>query len=216
MKRNIIKTIAIFIISTFIFNTAALAVDISSTEASGKISENVSAKLIEMSDNDKISVYIYFADTSEEVMSTMATKHADLFAAYTVATEKTSANLNAAPLTLPNDQQISSENDTNLQTAIQTKRELYKSHYSANNTELLTKYCDNESILYVSSYAPMAIVSVTKKELKQLLSDTSVANISLFENAKLSNSSLDNGNLTSRAGYVRDYYGNKGNGVKIG
>ena len=87
MKRTIIKIFAIFIISTFIFNSAALAVDISSTETInknseivstkpieisdtvslsaddssaetiGKISENVSAKLIEMSDNDKISVY---------------------------------------------------------------------------------------------------------------------------------------------------------------
>ena len=246
MKRTIIKIFAIFIISTFIFNSAALAVDISSTETInknseivstkpieisdtvslsaddssaetiGKISENVSAKLIEMSDNDKISVYVYFRDTSEEVMSTMATKHADLFAVYTATKEKTSANLNTSHLTLSNDQQISSENDTNLQTAIQTKRELYKSHYSANNTELLTKYCDNESILYVSSYAPMAIIAVTKNELKQLICDSSITHISLFENEMFFNSSLENSNLTSRAGYVRDNYGNKGNGVKIG
>lgn len=215
MKRKFVKLIAMFVIATFLFNTTAFAVETSSTEASVKISEDVSAKLVEMSDDEKISVYIYFTDTSDSVLSTMKSNYSDLYATYVAATGETDS-FSSSLLTVDAAKAETDEQKEMVQASIQVKRDLYNDHYSSANRSILKKYCSDDDILFVSSYAPMVIASVTRSELKQLMADSSVTNISLFEDKELSVSSLINGNLSSRATYVRDTLGNRGYGVKIG
>ena len=61
MKRKfVLKMIGVCIICAFFCNTLVLAVETSSIESIGKISENVTAKLADMSNNEKISVCTVF------------------------------------------------------------------------------------------------------------------------------------------------------------
>lgn len=217
MKRNaILKTIAVCIICAFLCNTIALAVETSSIESIGKISENVTAKLADMSNNEKISVCVQFSDNSDEVMSTMKSKHTELYTTYVNAKGPEIATAEDSVASLTSAQRTAKIDAVKLQDSIEVKRQLYRTHYLTKNASLLEKHCSGEDVLFTSAYAPMAIVSVTKRELKQIALDPSVTEISLFENKEAVNCSLENANLTSRAGYVRDTLGNSGSGVKIG
>ncbi len=216
MKRNLIKLISVFVVATFLFNTAVLAADTSVVGVSSKLAKDVQAKLAEIPDNEKISVYLYLKDTSNVVMSTMASKHSDLYTTYKAAVESSDIPLNTSVLTANENQRTTSAQNAQLQTAIETKRELHRTHYATANNAILSKYCSDDDLLFVSSYVPMAIVSVTPKELKQMILDTSVEHIALFENKETTNSSLANANKNSRADYVRDTLDYDGTGVKIG
>lgn len=222
MKRNLIRLIAFFVISTFLFNTFVVAADTSVVGVPSKIAEDVRVKLSEISNSEKLSVYLYFKNTPDTVMSTMASNYTDLYTTYITASESSVLSSNNAALTLTQNtapdinQATSAAQNYKLQTAIELKRELYRSHYASINNATLSKFCSTSDILFVSSYAPMAIVSITLKDLKQLALDTSIEHIALFEEKNITNSSLTNANLTTRASYVRDSLGHNGEGVKIG
>lgn len=211
-----IKVVSLFICCAFVFNGIAFAETLSVATATAKISEDVTAKLVELSDKERISVYVYMSDDSDDIMETMASKHPEQYATYLNAKETDNAILTHAAETMVNEKTAASEQSIELQSAIETKRQLYRTHYSTKNEATLEKYCTPENFLYVSSYSPIAVVSVTASELKQMILNPSIKKIVLFEEKELSNSSTYRCNLNSRAKYVRDTYGNDGLGVKIG
>lgn len=160
----------------------------------------------------------------------MKSQYADLYATYVAAKGSEIMTAENSVASLSYTERTVNTDAAKLQTAIETKRQLYSTHYTAQNTAVLNKYFSDEDILFVSSYTPMAIVSVTAKELKALTSDSSVTHISLFENQELTlpiaidtdseNRSAtyieEHWNKNSRADYVRDTLGLTGAGVKIG
>lgn len=200
----------------FFFNTAVFAADTSFIEVSSKLSKDVQAKLTEITNNDKISVYLLFRDSSDTVISTMESKYPNLYATYKNAVQSSNIPLNDPFITTNKSEHATAVQNLQLQNAIEVKRELYRTHYTCANNTILSKYCSNDDLLFVSSYMPMAIISVTPRELKQITQDASVEHIALFEDKKVTNSSLYNANLNSRADYVRDTLGYDGAGVKIG
>lgn len=215
-KRSFIKIIAIFLCCCFSTGILVFAEDISQAAANDKIAANLSVKLSSQSNDESFFVYVYFNDDASEVLSTMKLEHADLYATYTQAQSSEilrSENNSESVAVL---QELSTNDFATLQEAIETKRQLYSKYYLEQTTATLAKYCTAKSVQYVSSYAPMAIVSVTASELKEMALDPTITKLSLFENKQASVSGLANGNLTSRANVVRDTYGNAGAGVKIG
>ena len=170
MKNSMVKLIALILSFSLFFNVFALNADSSTTDSISKLTEEVTAKLTEMSQSEKISVLVYFNDNSDNIVSTMAKEYPAAYEAYINSLQQ--------EFILSNDKSIKSEEITtyssNLQNAIEIKRKLYKSHYEKSNALALAKSCKEESIMYISSYAPIAITTVTKSELKQLISNTSV------------------------------------------
>ena len=235
MKRKTkLKFIAVCLIFTFFCNIAVLAVGSSAAGTVGKFSETLSAKLAAATKDEKISAYVFFKDESTSVLTTMKNTHAELFATYTAAKGVTPA-AEEKMATATDSQRLEAVDDVKLQQAIEVKRQLYKNHYTTANSAVLEKHCEEADILFVSSYAPMAIVTGTARELKALALDASVTRIDLFENTPLYDTPLsnrsaldeelpivdlendnDNRNKNSRANYVRDTLGYSGQGVKIG
>lgn len=86
--------------------------------------------------------------------------------------------------------------------------------YTRLNNGFLAKHSITDP-LFVSKYAPLLILSVTKEELYILEKDDMVFSLDLFVNLK-AESELVIANKMSKAEVVRDSYGNKGAGVKIG
>lgn len=214
--KSFIKITALAICCSFIFNGIAFAKTLSTSAATAKISEDVAAKLVNLADKEKIPVYVYMLDDSDEVMAKMSSEFPELHTTYTSAKESVTANFTNATETVAPQRTDTSNESVELQRAIATKRQLYSAHYSEKNTAVLKKYCSSENFLYVSSFSPMAIVSMTANELKEMTRDPSVKKITLFDNKEFSVSSTYNCNVNSRAKYVKDTYGNDGYGVKIG
>jgi len=214
--KSFIKITALAICCSFVFNGIAFAKALSTSAATAKISEDVAAKLVNLADKEKIPVYVYMSDDSDEVMAKMSSEFPELYTTYTNTKEATTANFTNASEAATQKTDTSNES-VELQRAIATKRQLYSAHYSEKNTAVLKKYCSTENFLYVSSFSPMAIVSITANELKEMTRDPSVKRIALFENHEVQNAAtLQSYNWNSRAEQVLVNYGNDGYGVKIG
>jgi len=156
------------------------------------------------------------SDDSDEVMAKMSSDFPELYTTYTQTKEAATANFSNASEAAAQKTDTSNES-VELQRAIAAKRQLYSAHYSEKNTAVLKKYCSGENFLYVGSFSPMAIVSITADELKEMTRDPSVKRIALFENQEVQNAATnEHYNWNSRAEQVLVNYGNDGYGVKIG
>lgn len=160
----------------------------------------------------------------------MKADYAELFTTYAAAKGITVTAAEQKTATTTAVQQVANIDGAKLQEAIEVKWQLYRNHYSAKNAAILDEYCADEDVLFVSAYAPMAIVSGTAGELKALALNTSVTQMELFENVQVvapvevaastqTRDEIDEAqhwNYNSRANYVRDTLGLTGTGVKIG
>ncbi len=80
----------------------------------------------------------------------------------------------------------------------------------------ITKVCGNIDVKFISCYAPMCILRLSKAQLDRLLTlDKGVVAVDLFENLDAKSES-DIANYNSGATYVRDSLGYTGSGIKIG
>lgn len=146
--------------------------------------------------DDLIDVYMWMPDINHEA----------------IETEVMARFLNA-DMALEN-----ASNDT-VQTYIETYRGELKTAYTvANATKManLENKCGSFDKIFVSRYAPMAIVKLTKSQIaKAAVSNTSVKILDLFVDEKIiSESNVANAN--SGAATVRDSLGFTGSGVKLG
>ena len=110
----------------------------------------------------------------------------------------------------------SSAQDAVLQRAIEKKREIYREYYAASNVSAVASRCSAENRVFVSEYAPVAIVELNKNEIMALSRSSKIVSIAAYSEADAEAEDLNLANSITRADYVRDTYGNSGSGVKIG
>lgn len=125
--------------------------------------------------------------------------------------------------------------DALLQRAIECKREIYKMVYAESNLSALSAHLSDVELVFVSTYAPIAILEVDEASTLSLALDSSIISLEVIENQEtftdeelmLSTSEtsavtesfiegIELANSITRADYVRDTYGHTGEGVKIG
>lgn len=179
-----------------------------------------------MEGEDEIEVYVIMEDVdSDKVMKTFEERYPEEYDTYMRA-KYDPIDSDIIP-TIEGDVELkegeegaslveSDINDEVLQKGIEVKREICKEYYAENNFGILEKYCGKEAQMFVSSYAPMAILNISKDTVMEMEKDGRVLGISKFINIKDSNEDLELANEITRADYVRDTYGNSGSGVKIG
>ena len=181
MKNSLFfKIIVLSICCTFFFPFISFAEISSNLVTTEKIDSNLSVKLQELSDSEKVSVYVYMSDDSNDVISSMEQNYPNLYTTYTSARTGNDTNLKYSVNTSRNQNMLISAEAEVLQNSLEVKRQLYNTHYSSKNTTLLAKHCSDESLLYVSSYSPMAIVSVTTSELKKMMLDPDKVKLELL------------------------------------
>ena len=110
----------------------------------------------------------------------------------------------------------SSAQDAVLQRAIEKKREIYREYYAASNVSAVASRCSAENRVFVSEYAPVAIIELNKNEIMALSRSSKIVSIAAYSEADAEAEDLSLANSITRADYVRDTYGNSGSGVKIG
>ncbi len=184
-----------------------------------KMSPELLKKLDGLGPNDSVDVYIILYDVDhDQVMNSFKDRFPDEYNEYTKAKN---SDTGYGRRVLADDNPDYDEsgyldpiNGDLLQCAIEQKRELYSEEYTNNNNAFLNDYNITEH-LFVSRFAPLIVVSVSKGKLKLLEEDNRIYSLDLFENLK-AEEELILANNQSYAAKVRDYYGNKGAGVKIG
>ena len=78
-------------------------------------------------------------------------------------------------------QETTDEEEILLQRAVELKRVLYKQHYSFSNHEILDEYIGLEKQVFVSEYAPIAIVEVDSSSASEIARCEEVVAISEYE-----------------------------------
>lgn len=168
-------------------------------EYSAKVTPVLKQKLDESEDEDEIQAYIELFDVEPDVIIEEF-EHAYPMEcdAYIAAKE------------------YGAETDVELlQRAIEIKRSIYASKYHEQNQAFADSAATPNKQIWVSEYSPLIIVQLKKTEILRLLGDDRIVGMDLFVNSKIIDALARSNNL-SGAAYVRDTYGNKGAGVKIG
>lgn len=207
------------------FLVTAEDVGISSGANNQSISK-LSADLVEelqiIEDNTKVRVDVFMADLDEEIaLDLFAKRHPEEYAVYMAAKEY-DGNENAiinGDLSLKDGIGFSSVTQSSkdtLQEAIELKRAIFKELYAKSNAAILNQFISEEDRVFVSQYAPFAIIKADKATIMELAEKSSVLSISKSNDLISSDESLQIANEITRARYVRDIYGNRGSGVKIG
>ena len=96
------------------------------------------------------------------------------------------------------------------------KRDIYYELYGNQNSSFLLQYVTMESCMFLSHYSPMLIVKTTMNVILEMAKDSRVVWIERNVEEEHEDAGLALANILSRAGTVRDTYGNSGTGVKIG
>lgn len=223
MKRKLLCLL--LVICMFVVNMTMASASLS-TDSNSKLSEDVLDELEKMGDTDKIEVYVIMNDIdSENVMEVFSEKYPSEYETYMRA-KANHLDSDVLPVVygdvdLKDGQEGpsligNSIDDNMLQKAIELKRATFKEHYDEHNANALGRYCDKEQQIFVSSYAPLAILNVTKDAVLEMAKDNTILSITKFVEQQTIQEDLGLANQITRADYVRDSYNNKGSGVKIG
>lgn len=190
-----------------------------------KISSRLEKELLTKSDNDLVDVYIYlsYEEVDETVMGQMKEEYPYEYKTYMLAKEGNESLSDLSDFIVDKDtdaievlSEESSDYQQTIQKAIEIKRNFYVQYYKKNNESFLRKHEKEVSVVFMSSYAPLCIATIPKMKIQECAKDDKVLFMDLFKDEESSISSLETANLTTRAAYVRDTYGNTGSGVKIG
>lgn len=197
-----------------------------SVDFKDKISKDLLGELEKMDDSDEIRVYVFLSDVdNEEVMKTFSERYPKEYEIYMKAKnspiDTKAITISYGDVNLKDglkDEGLYFEDidDALLQKAIGDKRSIYREYYLNNNTRLLDSYCTKAEQFFVSSYSPLAILNVSKSTVMRLAESSKINLISKFIEDEIIDEGLDIANAITRADYVRDGYGNSGNGVIIG
>ena len=192
-------------------------------DPSAKLTKMLKDK-IDSSENDElIDVYLFLEDVDEKAaMNIFALEYPDEYAIYMREKESDyefpvyNADLSLKDPKESDIQVMSEEESELLQRAIELKRTVYRNLYQEANNGFLVKHSKYiEKTSFVSEYSPMIIASMFKDDITNLIKNDDVSWMDWFEEGDSGNE-LVIANKTTQAEYVRDTYGNKGAGVKIG
>lgn len=217
------KTFALFI--TFIIVLSVFYGNAISARAiaNAKISDDLDTAF-ETSDSSTALMCVTFSDTDHQtIMAEFQKRYPSEYEAYILSV---TGDLNNSAGEISDDV---------LQSAIEHKRQIYRQYYATNNYSVLDDYVDSSEVLFVSNYAPFAIIETTSTTAFFMAQNTSILTLDSFSNVSLESQYVEipryeNTNFTfpaiqaginlsnqiSRADYVRDTLGNSGAGVKIG
>lgn len=225
------RTIAIALIIIICVSICSMSAIVSAEAANEKISDELHTSFEVLSSSDSVMAWVTLKDVDHDsVMQSFSEQYPEDYATYMNAKFDDINKSSATPLVAPNlnteetmksislntNSFSSSETNIGLQQAIERKRAIYKEYYSNVNADILSKYFNQEDIIFSSNYAPAAIVETTELGVKRLARNSNVISIAEFTNQKTIDESLGLANIITRADYVRDTFGNKGAGVKIG
>lgn len=192
--------------------------------AASKISDNLMAAYDEMDSSSSTLVYVEMRDVDEEtVLTEFARRYPDEHALYTMV------KFGDSSIT------ISAEQEELLDQAILHKRQIYKEYYSNSNQQIVDRYFSEDAQLFVSSYAPVAIVEASENSTWAMARSSDIVALYAFEVAEfypdasisedvnntevITDKFIDDlvlANQISRADIVRDTHGLTGEGVKVG
>ena len=120
-------------------------------QAASKISDNLSDIYSDIGGGESTLVYVEMRDVSEDaVMEEFARRYPEEYTIYVAAKMD---NLAA---------ELTSEDETLLDQAVMHKRQIYKEFYSESNHQIIDRYFTEEDQLFVSGYAPVAIVEASQ------------------------------------------------------
>lgn len=222
MKRALaITLLCIMTCATALLPARASIID--RIDTGGKLDPLLTEKFELMDDTETVPIYVWLRDVdSDAVMKSFKQTHLKEYVAYTNATKSTDEILHYnADMKYKDGESTLRGNDSPeevklLQDAIELKRAEYRTAYQIQNNSILNKHVKTkDSITFVSSYAPMAIIDANKATIKSFMHDDDVVWMELFMDVELT-PQLGLANSITRTDYVRDTYGNKGAGVKIG
>lgn len=217
--KKILAILVVCIIMISLFNgnaVSALAI------ADAKISDNLNAAFAESATSSTMACVTLSDADHLAIMEQFRLLYPIEYEAYMLAK---SSELNDT---------TSDISDDILQSAIEHKRALYQQYYAESNQAILESYVDSDEIVFVSSYAPFAIIETTNSTAFRMAQSSDVLALDAYSNTTIEpqvaeitygDSSftfvdiyegINLSNQISRADYVRDTYGNSGSGVKIG
>lgn len=163
MKR-IISLVIVFVLSvSLLFNVVATEITI----ARSKISSDVFESFDSIGATESVLTYVEMEDIDHTaVMKAFSERYPEEYVIYMEA--KTKANYEK---TTENEHEI-------LQRALERKREIYKEFYLLSNREVLDGYYGENDRVFVSGYAPFAIVETTQKDAIRFAKQNEVIAIS--------------------------------------
>lgn len=227
-RQTIKKAILMLLIIAMLVPTHSIAAGAEentvAVSPSSKISSELLTELSLIDDTTRVQVSVEFQDIDDEVvMQLLAEQYPSEYEVY-VAAKNSPIMGNVIPtinsdISLKDGADLAESNGIDgelLQRAIEHKREIYKELYLKYNHAMLKNYAGDPEVLFMSTYAPFAIVEVSKKTVEDISCDSNVMGISKFITGEVVAEDLNLANQITRADYVRDGYGNKGTGVKIG
>ena len=192
--------------------------------AASKISDNLSDIYSDIGGGESTLVYVEMRDVSEDaVMEEFARRYPEEYTIYVAAKMDSLAA------------ELTSEDEVLLDQAVMHKRQIYKEFYSESNNQIIDRYFSEEDQLFVSGYAPVAIVEASQANTwamarsvdivaihefveDELYVDSAVSEVS-EEDDVITDEFIEHlmlANQISRADILRDTYGLTGHGVKIG
>lgn len=226
MKRIIALFISICIIICLYLPIVSAKAGRSTELFKSKVSEDLIKAISTMDDKDIITAYVFVEDIDHKaVMTAFKENYSKEYKTYISA--KNSQDFSSEDIVYDADISIkdvfdhresldSEEYTTLLQKAIEAKRNLYREAYYRNNKKIISRCCDiDKDCIFISEYTPMTIVKVNISIIEKMLTDDGIIWIDVLIDDK-GEDTLSLANQITRTEYVRDTYGNKGNGVKIG
>lgn len=234
------------LIFCFAVPISAVTVSENSTDNNYKIDDELEDIISNASDDESISVAMWLSDIDNEERSSLVS--AEISSAETSG-ELTSDFANRTDLSVLGSETLSSEElSEQAQTLVELKRDVEKELHSENNASVisaLSSSCDIDTEpIFVSNYAPLVIMEMTKDEIAQAVNNQSIESIYYYEPASLSeeefefesyNSILEDSNVSTadvsstansypygvwqnitNINVLRDAMGYTGSGIKIG
>lgn len=214
---SVFMVLVLIFVSTVPFSAGSVSVD--TTNCYAKIDNNLKTIINASSDKDTISVALWLSDVDDEkraqeisAMIKRAEKNDELSEGILSSEEK---------FTIAKDMELSNEDlSQQAQTLVEIKREVEKELHTENNTnavESLSSLCDiNTKPVFVSRYAPLVIMEMTKEDIIKASKSRVVENIYHYkpidiedENLELSTDaslSIDEENTIANTTYVTDEY----------
>ncbi|MBS6475019.1 MAG: S8 family serine peptidase [Clostridiales bacterium] len=213
-----------------VFSAGLYTVSVKAVEIAEKSMAKLSSELRQALENEETSVsnkvFVVMQDVDhDEVMEEFSKRYPEEYAVYIAAKYDSAAEAQIPAVggeladkaaSSYRQTSYSSAQDAVLQRAIEKKREIYREYYAAANVSAVASRCSAENRVFVSEYAPVAIVELNKNEIMALSRSSKVVSMDAYAEKEGAPASLELANKITRADYVRDTYGNSGSGVKIG
>lgn len=189
---SVFMVLVLIFVSTVPFSAGSVSID--TTNSYAKIDNNLKTIINASSDKDTISIALWLSDVDDE-------KRAQEISAKIKLAEKND-ELSAGILsseenfTIAKDTELTNDDlSQQAQTLVEIKREVEKELHTDNNTnavESLSSLCDiNTEPIFVSSYAPLVIIEMTKENIIKASKSSVVENIYHYEPIDLEDENLE-------------------------